>query len=174
MYVPILIAEVRTLVRLGDQYFSIRRYEEAEDAFASAAEMLSELIGKDARQVEMACRLAPFALANARFAQGRFKASVQAIVSGLPVIPKWPETKLNVRQLHRQPEDYDRRLEQLEKAVEKNPEDADLRFLLGYEYYFTDRRQDARGQFQKALKLSPEHAGARAFQPGRSLKGEEF
>ena len=167
-------AHAKSLVRLGDQYFSISRYAECEAAFAQAAGILPELLGKDPDKVETTCRLAPFALANARFARGRFGTAVKAILQGLKGMPKWSEAKLNVRKLHRRPEEYDRRLAELEKAIQDHPDRADFRFLLGYAYHFTDRKDAAREHFDKALELAPDHPGARAFPRGRTLKGQEF
>ena len=52
-------------------------------------------------------------------------------------------------------------LPHFERAVELQPEDADLRHALGRALLALGRREAAIAQFREALRLNPNHAGAR-------------
>ena len=51
----------------------------------------------------------------------------------------------------------------LEEKAKKDDKDASMQFLLGYEYHFTGKKNAAREQFEKTLKLEPDHAPAKLF-----------
>jgi tetratricopeptide (TPR) repeat protein len=70
---------------------------------------------------------------------------------------------LDLRSLHRDPAEYEAIVEDLRAKIKETPNDAALEFLLGYELYFTGKKTEAHEQFEKALKLDPNHVGAKMF-----------
>ena len=155
--------KLRTLVRLGDRYFGRRQLEEAEISIREAVSMLDELTGSNREEVSAGCRLAPLALSHVLFAGKKYKDAADAILLGLQYVPNWPATDLNRKDLHPGDDDYDKTLKDLEKQAKDHPDDAALQFLLGYEWFYGDRKDDAMKQFRKALKIAPKHAGAKAY-----------
>ena len=158
-----MIAEhIQGLVEVGTQNFKRGQYEEAQDAYQTGTAMLGELDGQALDAIPGACRFAPFALANALFAQKKYKEAVAPIAQGLKYLPEWPTLTFDLRGLHPSPDEYEEILKDLEDKAKASPDDADVQFMLGYEYHYTGKKSLAQEQFQKALKLDPAHA-AKAF-----------
>jgi tetratricopeptide (TPR) repeat protein len=151
------------LISLGNEYFRGSRPAAAADAYREAAGLLGELTGSDAAKVNEACRLAPLMLAHALFAQKKFEEASAALGEAVRYLPALPGLSLNRRTQHPDPEEYDRLLEALEARVKKEPGSAALEFLLGYELFFGEQREDALEHLRKALKADPKHAAARVF-----------
>ena len=147
------------LMRLGGENFSKSQFDEAQDAYESAIQSLAELDGQPLRQIPIACRFAPLALANTLFAQKQYKSAADAVTSGLHYLPEWPAITLDLRALHHDPAEYEGLLEDLQAKAKAAPEDANLQFLLGYELYFTGKKAAAAEQFQQTLKIDRNHAG---------------
>jgi tetratricopeptide (TPR) repeat protein len=157
------VGSAQGLMRLGSQNFQNTQYEEAQDAFESASHSLHELDGQPLQAIPIGCRFAPLAVANALFAQKNFKPAAEAVVAGIRYLPEWPAMTLDLRSLHRDPAEYEALIEELHAKIKESPKDAALEFLLGYELYFTGKKAEAREQFEKALKLDPNHVGAKMF-----------
>lgn len=151
------------MIRLGNDNYQISQFQEAEDAYETAAKSLGEFDGLPVEQIPFACRYAPLALGNALFAQKKYKQAADAIVAGLHYVPTWPGLTFDLRSLHHDPAEYESLLADLEAKAEANPKDAGAQFLLGYEFYFTGKKKSAREQFEKVIKIDPSHAGARLF-----------
>ncbi len=151
------------LVAMGEEYFKRSEFAESQDAFESAIVSLHELDGQALDTIPLGCRYATIALANSLFAQQKFSDASKAVVKGLDYVPQWPTVTVDLRSLHRDPAEYEAVLTVLENRVKENPSNPALQFLLGYEYWFTGRRVDAKVAFQHTLKLDPEHAGAKRF-----------
>jgi tetratricopeptide (TPR) repeat protein len=154
---------IQGLVEMGSQYFKRAQYEEAQDAYQSAATQLAELEGQRLEEIAPDCRFAPMALANAQFAQKNYKEAVASIQLGLKYFPNWPSVTLDPRGLHRDPAEYEDLISDLEDKAKKDEKDTALQFLLGYEYHFTGKRAAAKAQFEKTMKLEPDHAAAKLF-----------
>ncbi len=151
------------LVAMGEEYFKRSEFPESQDAFESAVISLDELDGQPVDTIPLGCRYAPLALANALFAQQKFGDASSAILKGLNYVPKWPTVTIDLRSFHHDPAEYEAVLSTLENRAKDDPGNASLQFLLGYEYWFTGRRIDAKIAFEHTLKIEPQHAGAKRF-----------
>ncbi|HWE04224.1 MAG TPA: hypothetical protein VG326_17595 [Tepidisphaeraceae bacterium] len=162
------------LMRLGAENFAKSQFEEAQDAYESAIQSLAELDGQTLRQIPIACRFAPLALANTLFAQKQYKAAAEAVTPGLRYLPEWPAITIDLRSLHHDPAEYESLMEDLQAKANAAPQDANLQFLLGYELYFTGKKAAANEQFQRTLKIDPNHAGAKTLlHPGQRPDDDE-
>lgn len=76
--------------------------------------------------------------------------------------------------------DYDKAIEQLEQAAERNPDDADVHNYLGYAYRKLGHYEQAMTAYDRALELNPKHKGALEYkgelylQMGMRQKAEEM
>jgi tetratricopeptide (TPR) repeat protein len=153
----------QTLVRMGDECFKRGQYEEAEDAFKQAAEMLAETEGQKPSEIPMECRYARVALGHCYFAQKKFKEASAMLVAGLKDVPEWPGMTIDLRGFHKDPAEYEETLAELEAQTKKSPFDTPLQFLLGYEYFYTGKRAAAKEALMKIPAQQPEHEPARIY-----------
>ena len=72
-------------------------------------------------------------------------------VAALGPIPDWP----TLYGVYGKVEPYTEQLRALEKFTRKKPEAAEGRFLLGFQYLMAGHRDLAKGEFLKALTLTP-------------------
>ena len=72
-------------------------------------------------------------------------------VAALGPIPDWP----TLYGVYGKVEPYTEQLRALEKFTRKKPEAAEGRFLLGFQYLMAGHRDSAKGEFLKALTLTP-------------------
>jgi len=154
---------VQGLMALGTQYFKLSRFEEARDAFQSSVALLKELDGQDPESIPADCRFAALALGNAYFAEKKYTEASNAMVLGLEALPQWTSITVDLRSFHNDPSEYETLMEDLEAKAAKQSDDAALQFLLGYEYYFTEKKNAAKDRFQRTLKLKADHAAAKMF-----------
>jgi tetratricopeptide (TPR) repeat protein len=159
----ILTEHLQALVHMGDECFKRGQYEESEDAYKLSVAMLAETDGQEREDVPISCRYARVALGHALFAQKKYKDASATLVSGLPDVPEWPGLTFDLRGLHKDPAEYEEILGDLEAQVKKSPDDAQLQFLLGYEYFYTGKRTAAKEALSKAQKLQPDHDAARTY-----------
>jgi tetratricopeptide (TPR) repeat protein len=136
---------------------------EAQDAGAAAVEVLKEMEGQLAESLPLACRVAPFMMADALVGQKKFAEASAAILQGLKAAPEWPNVARDLHAIYGDPEPYEAALDALTEQAKKAANDASLQFLLGYELHFTGRKDAAKEQFEKVLKIDPGHAGAKLF-----------
>jgi tetratricopeptide (TPR) repeat protein len=159
-------AQVQTatgLIQLGSDYFEKSMFAESQDAFESATGKLAELDGQPIDQIPVAARCGPLSLANALFAQKKYKDAAEAVEAGLKYVPQWPAANVDLRGLHHSPDEYEAIMDDLQAKAKADPADANLQFLLGYEFYFTGKKASAKDQFEKTLKLDPDRSGAKLF-----------
>jgi tetratricopeptide (TPR) repeat protein len=159
-------AQVETatsLIQLGSDYFEKSMFAESQDAFESATGKLAELDGQSIDQIPIAARCGPLSLANALFAEKKYKEAAQAVEAGLKFVPQWPAATVDLRGLHHTPDEYEAIMDDLQAKAKADPTDANLQFLLGYEFYFTGKKASAKDQFEKTLKLDPDRTGAKLF-----------
>lgn len=164
----------KTLILLGNEYYQQGHYEAAASAFGDASGLLEELAGTDPKEVDLTCRIAPLARAHALFAQEKFEEAARTVEEGIPYLPNLPKVPMNRRKQHPDPDDYDRLLKALQAKVKKEPASAALEFLLGYELYFAEQREEAQEHFVKALKIDAKHAGARLFVKAAAGEDSDF
>jgi hypothetical protein len=107
---------------------------------------------------------AHFLLGQAWLARGRYREAVAALREGLRLKPEWPAADFHPGQLYgRHAADFQEDLAQLERAVQRNPDEPGLRFLLGYQWWFSGRRTEARAQFRQAAALAQDPEPVQAF-----------
>src|SRR5262249_39934242 len=138
-------------VKLGKDAFKAGEYGRAAERFRQAVTAAAD-------------RPMPhFLLAQAEFALGRYREAVVAIHDGLKRRPDWPTGDFKPRDLYGKVADYPADLERLGRAVARQPEDAALLFLYGYQLWFDGRRPEARTHLEKALPLVADPAPLRRF-----------
>jgi len=157
-------AHLQALMALGDQYFKRAQFADAADAFARATGMLRDLRGENTETLARNLRLAPFACGHALMSAGQYAESARMLTEGLGYVPDWPEIELDRAAFYADPAAYNQIFQALQQAARDHPQDADIQFLLGYEYHFQGAREKALEQFDKALELAPRHEGARHFE----------
>lgn len=100
---------------------------------------------------------AHFLLAQARFALGKYREAVASIHAGMRLRPDWPTAGVRPRTLYGpNPADLAEQLERLRAALGRFPDDPVLLFLLGYQLWFDERREEARPLFERARPLAPD------------------
>ncbi len=132
-------AENARLIALGQQAFAAGEYGRASQRFRQAIAAQP----KDA--------VAPFLLAQALFALGKYQAAVDAIHAGMALQPDWPAFRFQPLALYGpNVADYPDHLHRLEDTLHRHPDDPILLFLYAYELWFDGRRDEARVLFQRA------------------------
>jgi hypothetical protein len=134
-------------IELGKLAFSdIRReYARAERRFALAVE------------ADPKVALSHFYLAQAQFAQGKYREAVASIHAGLRLRPDWPTGRFRARELYGpNVEDFTDQLQLLQEMAVRHPKDPVLLFLYAYQLWFDGRQDDAKALFQRALPLVAE------------------
>jgi hypothetical protein len=96
-----------------------------------------------------------FHQAQAWFAQGQYGKAVVAIQRGLKWQPNWPQADFQVRALYGdRTSAFDQHLNHLAQAIEKNPNDDSLLFLMGYQLWFDGKKEKAAVLFKRAASLT--------------------
>jgi tetratricopeptide (TPR) repeat protein len=74
---------------------------------------------------------------------------------------KWGSVITNYTQLYGKAQDYTDQLRAVEKARDQKPDDAAVRFLLGFHYYYLGHTKEAFAELDKAIQLQPQDPFAR-------------
>jgi tetratricopeptide (TPR) repeat protein len=148
------------MVSLGQQCAARASFRDAADAHADAVACLRELRGLPVEQIPIPCRYAPLALGDALFALRKFDESAAAVVEGLAYIPDLATQGGDLRRRFGDAAMYKALVDDLKAAADVKPDDAPLRFLVGYHLYFTGQRDAAREHLERAQKLDPKLAAA--------------
>ena len=156
------VTQEKALLALGNQNFAGARYAEAADAFHDAAEVSRDVLGQELAQVDLGLRGAFLMSGHAFLAEVRFRDSAKAIMAGLAFVPEFPKNAFDLRSLFRA-DRYEGVVDRLRAAVEADPRDGDLIFLLGYVYYHTGKKGEARKEFDRVLQVAPGHAAAKLY-----------
>jgi hypothetical protein len=153
---PTIAAEPRTasaqLIESGKEAFKARQYSRAERSFRQAA---------DAFPVDSR---APFLLAQAQFALGKYAEAVASIYAGMRLQPDWPKLHYRPRDLYGlNPDDFSEQLKRLAGAFARYADDPFLAFLYAYELWFDNRKDEARLIFQRARALADDPSFSERF-----------
>jgi hypothetical protein len=141
-------------IRLGREAFAAREYGRAERRFQDAVGVLPQ------------DSLAYFLLAQTQLAQGKYQESVAAIQAGLRLNANWPSALFWPRDLYEgNVADYVEQMKTLADTQARFGEDPVLLFLLGYELWFDDRREEARPLFIRAAAKAADPTFSYRFVP---------
>ena len=129
-------------IGFGDAHFGNQQYADANERYQKAAGIAPQLADAWFRQA--------FALV----AMGRHELAVRAIKRGLELEPNWATSDFRLGELFGgNGPAKTAHVETLAKASDKNPNDADLLFLLGVHLHFDGKPQRAVPFFQRAKQL---------------------
>ncbi len=160
-----LRTEAQYHMQTGTRYLGlIGNLREAEDAFRSTVQIVDELGGPNGEAVPLRLRLAAVAHGRALIGREKWKEASKAFQKALLYIPTWPTFDFDPKDFLNRPADGDAVPKALIAAVQREKDDADLRFLLGYERFFFGEREKAFECFREVLQNHPGHAGALVFQ----------
>ncbi|MBM3802081.1 MAG: tetratricopeptide repeat protein [Acidimicrobiia bacterium] len=127
------------LIDYGSSFFKNADYQTAAKLFKKAIDLDQKL------------PVVHIAYGDSLFALGRFDEATQAILTGLEIYPKYAENPINRREFYNNPSEFDRQLRDLENYVNAHPSNLNARFLLGYNYFFTQAYEKAEEQLKAAL-----------------------
>lgn len=156
------LVEVQGLLAVAQASMARGHYPEAVDAYGTAARMIDGLVGTAPRSIDVELRFAAIGEGHARLGLGDFRGAAHAVSRGLTLIPEWLTYEVD-RASHHPDGEHTQLVHALEKAVDDNPDDVELRFLLAYEYAMLGRRKDAEKLLKKVLRADEDHAGARVL-----------
>lgn len=136
---PVMPARVETLFEKGENAFLDGEYGRAAEFFDRAA-------------LETPWDVLPlYHLGQAYFALGKYAEAVDILTKVMVLRPTYAVLKLPLRKLYGpNEEEYLEQLRDLEEAVRRYPDDPNLLFLLGHQYWFDGRPEEAKALFQRA------------------------
>ena len=140
--------EPDALIDYGSSFFKNADYHTAAKLFKKAIDLDQKL------------PVVHIAYGDSLFALGRFDEATQAILRGLEIYPKYAENPINRREFYNNPSEFDRQLGNLETYVRKHPSNLNARFLLGYNYFFTQAYEKAEEQLKAVLSNKVLHSSA--------------
>ncbi len=159
--------EPDALIDYGSSFFKNADYQTAARLFKKAIDLDQKL------------PVVHIAYGDSLFALGRFDEATQAILTGLEIYPKYAENPINRREFYNNPSEFDRQLRNLENYVNTHPSNLNARFLLGYNYFFTQAYEKAEEQLKAVLSSESLHSSAQYLsgliqrfstqKPGKSL-----
>ncbi len=142
---------VEELINYGSSFFKSSNYTMAAKLFKRAIEKKQDT------------PVVHIAYGDSLFALGKFDEATLAILEGLRVYPKYAERRINRRDFYGNPSEFDLQLQQLENYVRENPDDLNAKFLLGYNYFFTQDYAKADELFRAVLSNKTLQASAQYF-----------
>jgi tetratricopeptide (TPR) repeat protein len=140
--------EPDALIDYGSSFFKNADYQTAAKLFKRAIDLDQKL------------PVVHIAYGDSLFALGRFDEATQAILTGLEIYPKYAENPINRREFYNNPLEFDRQLRNLENYVNTHPSNLNARFLLGYNYFFTQAYEKAEEQLKAVLSSESLHSSA--------------
>jgi tetratricopeptide (TPR) repeat protein len=130
-------------IGFGDADFENQKYSEANRHYRQAADVAPQVAEAYARQ--------GYAMA----ALGRYDAAAKAFRRALTLDPDWPKSKFRNNEIYGGNQIAKKaHMDALAQAATKEPNDADLLFLVGLYLHFDGESQRAKPFFQKAGQLA--------------------
>ena len=133
----------------GDRYF-----EQATNAFEAGDYATSKGRFHDAMEFAPDDIVLPFAYVQALFASGEYSTATEALRKALIKTSPEKEGVFYPRGLYPDDEVLQHQVEQLERAIQLNPVNADLQLLLGYQLLGMGKHDEALGHLQSAQQDS--------------------
>jgi tetratricopeptide (TPR) repeat protein len=143
---------VDQLIDYGSSFFKNANYSMAAKLF------------KRAIDIDHRIPVVHIAYGDSLFALGRFDEATQAILKGLEIYPKYAEGAINRRDFYSNPSEFDLQLRNLENYVTAHPSNQNARFLLGYNYFFTQDYAKAEEQLKAVLSNKTLYSSAQFLQ----------
>jgi tetratricopeptide (TPR) repeat protein len=154
------------LEAIAAQWFRRGDYPEAGMAAEDAVAVLAEVRTEQPSDLPLSLRLAPLIQGQAQAELGEYGKAARAIAAGVALLPELLATKdVDLAALYGDNTHLAATVTKIEAAVGRRADDADLHFLLGFEYRFSGRTDDSAREIASALALDPHHAGALAMKP---------
>lgn len=146
----LLATEARALLEMGKKYYQKGLFWASQDVFKKQVGLLDELAGSSNTDLPRNLRIGPFFYGHALFGAGKFREAADALKRAHDFLPEWQQYASRVKRRENFPSasEYDRLLNRLKKQVKNNPR-PELQFLLGYEYFMTEKKKKARKQFKQ-------------------------
>jgi tetratricopeptide (TPR) repeat protein len=131
-----------------------KQFDAARDAFKGGDYARSQaLVEKGIELLPSDATLHEFR-ALTLFAQGRYKDAAATLYAVLAAGPGWDWTTM--RGLYPDEDTYTRQLRALENYVRKDPQSADARFVLAYQYLVLGVKDEAAKQLQGVVNVQPQ------------------
>ncbi|MGD9648180.1 MAG: hypothetical protein AB7U73_20890 [Pirellulales bacterium] len=112
-------------------------------------------------------------LAQAEFALGNYDNAAEALHLAMTLLPQdeWGQVVRNYKRLYTRNRTFTTQLRALELARKENPDNAAIRFLLGFQYLYLGFPQQAHKQLQVANELAPDDLLARDLAVAAAVAG---
>jgi hypothetical protein len=117
----------RRLVTFGDRLFRANNSKKAEERFEQA-------LRSDPQAAAPRVRLAQVA-----FVRGRYTEAADWLREAETAQPGWLATPFDIQSIYGEPDDFNRRVAQLESHLHAHPDDQDAWLVLGAQWYLTGR-----------------------------------
>ena len=142
------------LVSLGDALFHENRYKDAAKVFQYAATKFPDK------------PIPHLAYGHALFALGEFTASSKSLQAGITIFPDWAQARVDLRGFYNRKSVFFRRLRELQALADKG---FDERFLLGYIFHFSGKKEAGARIFQLLDVDFPGNPLLQFFLPAKTM-----
>jgi tetratricopeptide (TPR) repeat protein len=132
------------LLAVADADFRAQKYVEASSRYRRATQTAPDLAD------------AHFRRGQAEIALSRYESAAKSCKRAVEVDPTWPKSHLRLAQLYG--DNKAAKIAHVEKLAQEaaaNPNDTDLRFLIGIELFFDGQLDRAKTFFEQAAALNP-------------------
>jgi hypothetical protein len=145
-------ADADRIAEAGRKAFADGQYGRALELFRRAAEITPNEPS------------AHYLVSQALFALGKYREAVAAIATGISTRADWSDARFASRDLYwKKPEVFDDHLKALRQAVAEFPQDATPIFLLGHQFWFDGKKEEAKALILKARQLGKDQTPAETF-----------
>jgi thioredoxin-like negative regulator of GroEL len=142
--------EKSTPAKPADETQADRDFEAAVEAFEAGNYTAATAKFQDSMQLAPEDIVVPFAHVQALFASGQYQNAAEVLREALLKSSPQQEGVFYPRGLYSRESVLNKQIGQLEEAVGKNPVDANLRLLLGYQLLGTGKLDEAAGHLENA------------------------
>lgn len=143
---------------IGNMYFKLSRLEDGIKEYIKYASMLKS--AGNFSDAEKICKeLLEFNAADPKLSFADKKTLASGPLEAAEIISKHiSSVAINLAHIYFQSASFDAAEEVCQKALQKNPDDADIHIVLGRIYGQTGKDKEALGEFQEAIRISSEKA----------------
>jgi tetratricopeptide (TPR) repeat protein len=142
---------IKRHVTLADFYFKEGRYSEASESYLRALAYAPE----DAT--------IHFVLADALIALGDYHYAAFVIQKALRLDPAMAFAEADKRTFYGDVKEFGKHMATIKNYVKEKPFDVAGQLVLGYNYKFSDQKENAIAAFRRVLEISPENQAAKLF-----------